>query len=196
ASLTESFDQIGERFQRRHPDVKVAFDYQGSSTLAEQLNQGRQADVFASADPESMDKVAQGNGVSDRAIFARNALTLAVPRGNPAGIRSMSDLEGKTVVVCEPEVPCGAVAEEAEKEAGVTVQPASEENDVKSVARKISSGEADAGFVCTTDVRSSDGELEEVESPDVSTSYPIAVPDGAAESELASEFISLVRGEE
>lgn len=196
ASLTESFDQIGERFQRRHPDVEVTFDYQGSSTLAEQLNQGRQADVFASANPENMDKVEQATGVTERSVFARNQLTLAVPEGNPANVGSLSDLAGKTVVVCAPEVPCGVVAEEAEQKAGVTLRPASEENDVKAVARKVSSGEADAGLVYATDVRSSDGALEEVEMPEVSTSYPIAVPEAAAERELASEFISFVRGEE
>ena len=37
ASLTESFDQLAERFEAENPGVKVQLDYAGSSTLVEQL---------------------------------------------------------------------------------------------------------------------------------------------------------------
>src|SRR5690606_37362376 len=71
ASLTESFDELGERFHAEHPDVELRFDYQGSSTLAEQLEQGRRADVFASADPSNMGEVVDGVGVErPPAVFA------------------------------------------------------------------------------------------------------------------------------
>ena len=49
ASLTGTFTQLGKDFQATHPDVKVTFNFAGSSALAQQINQGAPADVFASA---------------------------------------------------------------------------------------------------------------------------------------------------
>src|SRR5262249_25130789 len=49
ASLTESFTTIGKMFEAAHPGVTVKFSFGASSTLAQQINNGAPADVFASA---------------------------------------------------------------------------------------------------------------------------------------------------
>src|SRR5512133_776518 len=49
ASLTESFTELGKLFETQNPGVKVVFNYAGSQQLAQQLDQGADADVFASA---------------------------------------------------------------------------------------------------------------------------------------------------
>ena len=56
----------------------------------------------------------------DPADFATNTLEIAVPPDNPAGIASFADLAkpGVKVVVCAPEVPCGAATEKVEEAAG------------------------------------------------------------------------------
>ena len=197
ASLTESFNELAQRFTADHPDVQVRFDYQGSSTLAEQIRQGRQADVFASADRASMDRV--GDLVTDPQVFATNRLVIAVPSGNPAGIRSAADLAapGNTVVVCAPPVPCGAATREVLRASGVQLRPASEENDVKAVLNKVAAGEADAGLVYTTDARAAAGEVEAIELPHADqaiNSYPVGVLRDAAEPELARQFVDFLRG--
>ncbi len=199
ASLTESFDEIGEQFEQQHPDVQVQFDYQGSSTLSEQIRQGRQADVFASADTENMDKVAQAGSVAgEPAVFAKNRLVIAVPKGNPAGISSLQDLSrpDPAVVTCSPEVPCGAATQRAAEHAGTRLQPDSEENDVKSVLRKVQSGSADAGLVYVTDARSAGDDVQAIDFPaaqEALNDYPIAGLNEAEHPELASEFLDFVR---
>src|SRR3954449_12758844 len=55
ASLTEEFTTLGKQFEAAHPGVKVVFDFGPSSGLAEQINQGAPADVFASASTKNMD---------------------------------------------------------------------------------------------------------------------------------------------
>ena len=40
-----------------NPGTTVGFNFAGSNTLAEQINQGAPVDVFASADPKNMDVV-------------------------------------------------------------------------------------------------------------------------------------------
>lgn len=197
ASLTESFHQLAAGFSAQHPGVRINFDFQGSSTLAEQLNQGRRADVFASADKKNMDKAA-GVLASKPEVFATNNLTIAVPPGNPAGIRSLRDLTqpGRSVVVCAPKVPCGTATQKVEQAGGVQLRPASEENDVKSVLHKVMAGEADAGLVYVSDVRAAGAKVQAVDFPESRSainSYPIATIKDAPEPDLAAQFVSYVR---
>lgn len=196
ASLTESFDELGARFTAEHPDVRVQFDYQGSSTLAEQIKQGRPADVFASADEKNMTRVR--DLVGDPRTFATNKLTIVVPPGNPGGIASLADLAGDhAVVVCAPEVPCGSATQKVTQAAGVRVKPVSEENDVKSVLQKVVAGEADAGLVYVTDAKAAGEKVRVIDFPEAQQAvngYPIATVGGAPEAELAGRFVEFVHG--
>lgn len=200
ASLTDAYGELGSRFEAEHPGVRVRFDFQGSSTLAEQLRQGRTADVFASADEENMAEVVDsGAAAGEPGTFATNRLTIAVPAGNPAGITSLADLADpqRTVVVCAEQVPCGAATAAASRAAGVQLRPDSEENDVKAVLRKVEAGEADAGLVYVTDVRSAGGEVAAVDFPEshrAVNEYPIVRIDSAEHPRLAREFVDFVRG--
>ena len=93
ASLTESFNQIGKDFEAANPGAKVTFNFAGSSALATQINQGAPADVFASAAPANMTTVTDaGNGDGTPTTFVKNQLVIAVPKGNPKGIKGLADL--------------------------------------------------------------------------------------------------------
>ena len=93
ASLTESFTEIGKDFEAAHPGVEVTLNFGGSSTLAAQINQGAPVDVFASASPASMKAVTDaGNGQGEATTFVKNQLVIAVPKGNPRGIKTLADL--------------------------------------------------------------------------------------------------------
>lgn len=201
ASLTESFGALEKRFEADHDGVDVKLSFAGSSALAQQITNGSEVDVFASADEKNMKKVTDA-GLADgtQEIFATNKLMIAVPAGNPAKIASFADLakQGLTVVVCAPQVPCGAATEKVEQATGVTLAPASEEQDVKSVLNKVQAGEADAGLVYVTDVNSAGDKVDGVEFAEADKAinkYPIAVVAGAPEPDLAREFVELVAGE-
>src|SRR5437762_2163197 len=71
ASLTEAFRTIGKDFEAAHPGATIELSFAGSSTLARQIVEGAPADVFASADEESMQKVA-GDVAGTPQPFARN----------------------------------------------------------------------------------------------------------------------------
>ena len=94
ASLTESFSELGARFEAQNPGVKVAFNFAGSQQLAQQLAQGAPADVFASASPKYMDVAAQTRRVDPNSskIFAKNRLVLIYPSDNPGGLGRLQDL--------------------------------------------------------------------------------------------------------
>ena len=150
-----TFEEIGRRVRADHDGVKVEFNFAGSSDLVAQIQQGAPADVFASADEANMEKLtADDLQGSDPQTFASNTLEIAVPPGNPAGIESFQDLaeDGLNLVICAPEVPCGAATQTVAESAGVELKPVSEEQSVTDVLAKVTSGEADAGLVYVTDV--------------------------------------------
>jgi molybdate transport system substrate-binding protein len=201
SSLTSSFDEIGEKFEAEHDGVDVRFSFGGSSDLVAQIQNGAPADVFASADTANMDKLVDaGLNSGDPQNFATNVLEIATPPGDPADIENFQDLakQGVKVVVCAPEVPCGAAAQQVAEKAGVTLHPVSEEQSVTDVLGKVTSGEADAGVVYVTDVRAAGDDVEGVEFPESSevvNTYPTVAVEGADEGGLANEFIEMVLGD-
>jgi molybdate transport system substrate-binding protein len=195
ASLTDAFTQLGEQFSADHAGVEVVCNFAGSNDLVTQLQQGAPADVLATADTSSMDKVAGLTGTPQ--AFAANQLVVAVEPGNPKQVAGLADLGRKDLklVLAAPEVPAGKYAHEALARAGVTVDPVSLEVSVKGVVTKLSLGEADAGIVYVTDVSAAQGKIEGVPIPEdqnVVATYPIAMLEDAALPEDARAFVELV----
>jgi molybdate transport system substrate-binding protein len=198
ASLTSSFEKLGEDFERDHDGVQVELTFAGSSDLVSQIQNGAPADVFASADKSNMDKLtADGLNGSDPEPFATNTLEIAVPPDNPADIASLQDLATPSLalVTCAPEVPCGAAAQAVAEVAGVTLKPVSEEQSVTDVLAKVSAGEADAGLVYVTDVIAAGDDVRGIEFPEsrsVVNVYPIATVADRPNEKLAQAFVDLV----
>ncbi|ASU82362.1 molybdate ABC transporter substrate-binding protein [Nocardiopsis gilva YIM 90087] len=202
ASLTDTFTELGQRFEDTHPGTTVDFNFAGSSTLAQQIDAGAPADVFASANPATMDQVVDGGRTADPpAVFARNTLRIAVPPGNPAGVEGLDDLADPdvTVALCAEQVPCGAAARTALDAAGVEVVPSSEEEDVRAALTKVTLGEVDAALVYATDIIAAGDAVEGVDvavAEEAVNDYPIAPLSDASEPELARSWIDLVRSPE
>ncbi|MGU3433692.1 molybdate ABC transporter substrate-binding protein [Actinomycetes bacterium M1A6_2h] len=202
ASLTKSFDQLSDEFERDHPGVDVDVNYGGSSGLVQQLTEGAPADVFASADQKNMKKLTDADlAQGEPKIFATNVLTLVVPKDNPAGITSVQNVLNKKVklVTCAPEVPCGAATQKVEKANGVELTPVSQENAVTDVLGKVTSGQADAGIVYVTDAKAAGDKVTTIEIPKTDEAinrYPIVALKDSEQPELAAQFVDLVTGEQ
>jgi len=202
ASLKSTFTKLASDFEAKNPGTKITLNFAGSSDLVTQITQGAPADVFASADTKNMTKLADAELIDGApANFATNVLEIAVPPSNPASISSFADLAkpGVKVVVCAPQVPCGAAAETVEKATGTTLAPVSEESSVTDVLGKVTSGEADAGLVYVTDVKNAGDKVEGIpfaESDQAVNTYPIATVGTSKNKELAAAFIAAVTGSE
>lgn len=201
ASLKKVFTEIGEEFKADNPGVGVEFSFAGSSDLATQLTQGATADVFAAADARTMGVVAQAGLLAGQPVdFASNTLTIAVAPGNPQRVAALQDLvrPGLSVVVCAPQVPCGAATAKVEQAAGVRLNPVSEESSVTDVLNKVSSGQADAGLVYVTDVKAAGAKVTGVPFPESAagaTVYPVAVLKQSSQAQLARSFVALLTGD-
>lgn len=198
SSLRQTFTELAAQFQDAHPGAAVELSFAGSSDLVAQLRHGAPGDVLATADVASMDRAASDDLLAGVAQpFATNTMMIAVPADNPVGITSFADLgnKGTAVVVCAPQVPCGAATAEVESRSGVPLTPVSEENSVADVLGKVTSGQADAGVVYVTDVRAAGAAVTGVPIPpraNATNTYPIAVLAGSADPELAGQFRDLV----
>lgn len=198
ASLNQAFDTMAEEFNNEHPEVDIVFNYDGSSGLVQQLQDGAPADVFASADEANM-QIAEDEDLvaGDPETFTSNVLTLVTPADNPADIASLEDAaeDDADLVVCAPQVPCGAATETIVDDAGLSISPASEEQSVTDVLGKVTSGEADAGLVYVTDALSAGENVETVELDNADAAvnnYPIAQLEDADNPEAAEAFIDWV----
>ncbi|MDN5896242.1 MAG: molybdate ABC transporter substrate-binding protein, partial [Nocardioides sp.] len=174
-------------------DVKASFG--SSTTLAESAVDGAPGDVLATADETSMRVAQDGGVVTDPTEFATNALVLVVPKDNPAGIKSLDDVPGTDWVRCADDVPCGRVAQAVLADNEFTDEAASLEVDVKAVLSKVTSGEADAGFVYATDAQAAGNNVIAFNVPKSDqelTSYFVARLDQTEDADLAKEWIELM----
>jgi molybdate transport system substrate-binding protein len=215
ASLDQAFRDLGHEMERRQPGLAVRFNFAGSQQLAAQLEQGAAADVFASADERSMERVRTLDLVQgDPVLFARNRLVVIVPRSNPGRIDKLEHMErrGLKIVLAADAVPVGHYSREALARLSrmpgygpdftrrVLANVVSEEENVKAVAAKVQLGEADAGIVYRSDVTPSVAKLvktlELPEQANVIASYPIAALRTAPNADAARAFLELARSAE
>jgi molybdate transport system substrate-binding protein len=202
ASLKATFMQLASDFEAKNPGTEVRLNLAGSSDLATQINQGAPVDVFAAADTRNMARLTDAGLIDGSpANFATNVLQIAVPPTNPASISSFADLAkpGVRVVVCAPQVPCGAATDALEKTTGTTLAPVSEESSVTDVLGKVTSGEADAGLVYVTDVKTAGGKVKGIpfaEADQAVNTYSIAMVGAGKNKDLARAFIATVTGSE
>jgi molybdate transport system substrate-binding protein len=212
ASLTESFTEIGAAFEAQNPGVTVVFSFAGSQALAEQINQGADVDVFASASKKYMTAVVDGGRVTadDAKTFAQNRLVVIFPKDNPAGLAELKDLAkaGIKLVLAAQAVPVGQYSLDfldkasADPAFGATFKDdvlknvVSYEDNVKAVLTKVSLGEADAGIVYVTDITiDANDKVTRIDIPDelnTIATYPIAPISNSKNAEIAKAFVDFV----
>jgi molybdate transport system substrate-binding protein len=191
ASLTGSFTALGKAFEAAHPGARVTFSFGPSSGLATQVLAGAPADVFASASPKSMKQVTDGGAATGPVVFATNVAEIAAAPGST--ITGLADLAapGVKVALCQPQVPCGALATTVLANAQVTVKPVTQGLDVKSTLAYVTNGSADAAIVYVTDVRAAGDKVKGVQIPaavNASTAYEIAPLKDSKHAALAQAF--------
>ncbi|WP_280151389.1 molybdate ABC transporter substrate-binding protein [Piscinibacter sp. XHJ-5] len=205
ASLTDAFREVGRRFEAFRPGVTVRFNFAASGVLMQQIAQGAPADVFASADQETMDR-----GVALRLVdaasrrdFAANTLVLIVPARDAPPVEQLADLRQpaiRRVAIGKPAtVPVGRYTREALVAAGLwsALEPRLVQADsVRQVLDYVARGETEAGFVYRTDAAVMADKVRIVQTlrdhPPVR--YPVAAVADSRHPVLAREFTAFLTG--
>lgn len=211
SSLTDAFNEMGERFTAANPDATVSFNFGASTQLFTQLDQGARADVFAPADQVQMDRAKSAGLIpGPDAVFARNRLVIITPANNPGGLSGPRELarSGLKVVTSQPDVPIGVYTQDMLDRMSrdprfgpgfkdqVNANTVSQEANVRQIVAKVQLGEADAGVVYRTDVTPQAApRLATFDIPDefnTIASYPIAAVQSAPNPGGGAAFIAFV----
>ena len=223
ASMTETLEEIAEKYKEVAPEVTLVFNFDSSGTLKTQIEEGADCDLFISAAPKQMNAMDaakdadSGNPdgldfvLSDTRIdLLENKVALAVPEGNPAGIESYDDLaarlkEGNVLLAMgNSDVPVGQYTqkifafyelnEEELAAAGVLTYG----SNVKEVTTQVSEAAVDCGIIYATDAFSAKLTVVDTATKEMcgQVIYPAAVLNITKNEEAAKAFLAYLQGPE
>ncbi len=213
ASLKAALAKAADAYAVANPGTKLTVSTDSSAALETKIEQGAPADVFLSADTSNPQKLVDGGFASgDPVVFAGNLLTVIVPKGNPAGIKSPADLAkpGIKIIAAGDKVPITKYATQLVAnlakvagypsgfEAAYAANVASKEDNVAGIVGKIELGEGDAGIVYVTDAKGKD-KVETVAVPDdanVPATYGGVVVKASPNQDAAKAFLDWLAGPE
>jgi molybdate transport system substrate-binding protein len=164
ASLTNVMQDIGKAYESA-TGKHVVFSFAGSMILAKQIEASAGADVFISADADSMDYLQHRNliGTATRSDLFGNSLVLIAPAESKTavtisrGFDLAGALQGGRLAVANPEtVPAGRYAREALTALGAwdrVKDRLAQGEDVRATLAYVARGEAPLGIVYATDAR-------------------------------------------
>lgn len=203
ASLTETIGEIETQYRQTHTNVDFRNNFDGSGTLAQEIEQGAPVDVFLSAAAKPMDEL-QAKGMIDtssRHDLLRNTLVLIAPSGS--GLQGFAGLTGngvRQIALGDPgSVPAGQYGKQTLTALKLYDQMNGKivlAKDVRQVLTYVETGNADAGLVYATDAQN-DARVRIVATAPEEThdpiAYPVAVVGAGRESGAAQQFVEYLR---
>ena len=207
ASLRESLDSVEHAWEAAGHG-KIAVSYAASSALAMQIEQGAPADVFISADNDSMDYLQDRKLIepASRFVLVRNALVLVAPATSTLQSidlgrrdRFLAALgQGRLAVAETSSVPAGKYAKQALSKLGlwdaVSTHLAQGEN-VRATLEFVARGDTPLGVVYLTDARA-EPRVKVLATFAEPTHQKILYPAArttAADPKAAAEFLAFLR---
>jgi molybdate transport system substrate-binding protein len=207
-SLKKPLTELAKRYEAANPGTKVVLNFGASGQLAQQIEQGAPVDAFFSAsgkDPKAL--AAKGILATDTvAPFIGNTLVVAVPKGNPANVRTLADLakpELKRWTTGNPAaVPHGKYTQESLEKLGIW--DAAKEKVVfsENVAQTLSyvdSGQVDAGVLFNSEaLKAKEGTIVATVPDDLHKpiAYYVGLVSASKNTEAAKRFVAFATGPE
>ena len=157
ASATNAIREIKQRFTAA-TDIEVRASFGSSATLARQIANGADADVFLSADTQWADDLVKKGLVVQKQDLLGNRLVIVVPDDSKLRVTGPEDLTSAAVThvaMGEPSsVPAGKYARQALEKLGLweALKPkVAAADDVRRALTYVETGAAEAGIVYATD---------------------------------------------
>ncbi|MBQ9493055.1 MAG: molybdate ABC transporter substrate-binding protein [Oscillibacter sp.] len=204
SSLSDVLPDIMERYRESNPGVRLRVQFAPSGALAAQIREGAPCDLFLSASPEAMSGLDDSGYLlqDSRVDLLENRLVLAVPEGNPRGIRNFTHMaalirqNGALFAAANAGDTLGAYTQtlfescslnKAELSQSVTYAP-----DAKETVTRVRSLMADGGIVYRTDADM----LSVVDTADEKALYSVAVLSGSQRPLAAAGLAEYLSGAE
>ena len=218
ASMTETLTEIAELYKTAAPEVTITYNFDSSGKLLTQIKEGADCDLFISAAPTQMNAL-DGSLIGDteknpdgldlivtdsRVNLLENKVTLAVPEGNPKGIKSFDQLaellKGGDVMLAigNSDVPVGQYTLKIFNYYGIDETAVADKltygNNVKEVTSQVSEAAADCGIIYATDAYSAGLTVVDSATAEMcgQVIYPAAVMQGEKEA-AARAFLAYLQ---
>ena len=180
ASLTDVVSSLEKDYRSETASPPWTVSLGPSSGLARQIQAGAPARLFLSADISWAKAVAENQPRAEVTTFLGNRLVLIVPAGSPLqelSLDSLTDDRIARIAIANPDgVPAGKIAMQALQRAGVwdkiqkKLVPG---DDVRQARTYVERGEADIGFVYSTDAPPANSRIRIAAEVDESFHDPI-----------------------
>jgi molybdate transport system substrate-binding protein len=205
ASVQDALRATASEYTRLHPTAaNVEFNFGASGALAQQIEQGAPVDVFLSAAPQPMDRLAARGLLlgGTRCDLLRNDIVLIVP-ANHAGISfpGLAAAAVKQAALGDPaSVPAGDYGRQVLTNFGIweEVRPKLVlAKDVRQVLAYVATGNVDAGIVYATDARQTSNVQIAAVAPENSHApvvYPVAIVASTRNAVAARNFLAFLEG--
>jgi len=153
--LGETLQDAKGKLATSDPKLSINLNLSDGPGLVKQIQQKpSSADVFAATDQADMQQLVAANLVDVPSVFARDKLQIAVATGNPKKITKLADLARPDVkaALIDAATATGKYTRVALDRQKIVVKPKSAPADAKAALLAVSTGEADATVVYTTDM--------------------------------------------
>ena len=218
ASMTETMEEIAQLYSQVAPNVTIVYTFDSSGTLATQIEEGADCDLFISAAPKQMNQIDINGGEDNpkgldfvledtRIDLLENKVVLVTADNNDSGITSFEDLTSdKLNMLCigNEDVPVGDYSLKILDYLGTSAQELEAEgkltygSNVKEVTTQVSEGTVDCGIIYATDAFSA-GLTPVDEATDQMCGqviYPAAVMKNSENIDAAKAFLEYLQGDE
>jgi len=172
ASMTDAMQDIEQEFEAENPGIDITYNFGGSGTLRQQIEQGAPIDLFYSASKRDYDLVEQAGLVQEgEQILNNNLVMIKSAQSDAASFNAFVEGDGQLAVGTPEAVPAGTYAQQALESVDMW-QPLEEQErlvltrDVQQVLTLVDQGAVDAGIVYLSDSLGAENAsiIEEIDS--------------------------------
>lgn len=202
AGLKKPMEKIAKIYEEEN-GVKIEYTYAGSAQLISQIELSGKGDVFVIGSEDVYKKAIEKNLVSDYSLVAHHTPAIGVPKGNPKGIKTLSDLANDGVKVILGDKEANAIGKSAYQilsknklesiEKNVISTPAT----VNEIVTALVAKNCDAAII-TKDCIYGNEDVELIEIPaeqNIDQLIPIGTVSASEKKDVADEFCKFVSSE-
>ena len=218
ASMQETMEEIAKMYKEVAPHVSITYNFDSSGLLKDQIQEGADCDLFISAAPKQMNQLDKEGGeentegldfvLSDtRLNLLENKVVLAVPEGNPKGIKNYDQLaellkDGEVLMAMGNEdVPVGQYTQKIFAYYGLDEAALAQAGkltygtNVKEVTSQVSEAAVDCGVIYATDAFSAGLTVVDEATAEMcgQVIYPAAVLNITKNEEAAKDFLAYLQ---
>lgn len=205
AGINNPMEAIGEKFKEEY-GADVQFTYANSTELVSQMEISQKGDLCVLASVEDYKSAKNKNLVNDERELAKHIPAIAVPKGNPANIKTLKDFAkpGVKVILGDPQAtPLGKLANNiftkqniADDVKSNTVSTFSTVNEVVTF---LSQGKGDCSVVWEDNILNASKDLDLISIPkneNMIKTIPICTLKSSSDEELAKAFMDFTGTDE